>query len=72
MSTREIAYSLIDSMTEEQLKAFIILFGNYMDIPEEKPDKLDIALIVGSTNDSNETMSLDEFVRMLEIDKNEL
>ena len=27
MSTKEYAYSLIDSMTEEQLKGFILLFG---------------------------------------------
>lgn len=27
MSTREIAYNLIDNMTEEQLKTFFALFG---------------------------------------------
>lgn len=72
MSTREIAYNLIDNMTEEQLTAFIMLFGNRMSIPEEKPDKIDMALIADSMADNDETMSLDEFVKTLGIDKNEL
>lgn len=72
MSTKEIAYNLIDNMTEEQLTAFIMLFGNRMSIPEEKPDKLDMALIADSMTDNDETMSLDEFVKTLGIDKNEL
>ena len=28
MSTREIAYSIIDSLSDEQITAFITLFGN--------------------------------------------
>lgn len=72
MSTREIAYNLIDNMTEEQLTAFIMLFGSRMSIPEEKPDKIDMALIVDSMTDNDETISLDEFVKTLGIDKNEL
>lgn len=28
MSTREIAYSIIDSLSDEQISAFITLFGN--------------------------------------------
>lgn len=72
MSTKEIAYSLIDSMTEEQLKGFIMLFGSRKDIPEEKPDELDKALIEDSLIDNDETMPLDEFIKALGIDKNEL
>lgn len=72
MSTREIAYNLIDNMTEEQLTAFIMLFGSRMNIPEEKPDEIDMALIADSMTDNDETMSLDEFVKTLGIDKNEL
>ncbi|MDE7098040.1 MAG: hypothetical protein K2O60_02715 [Ruminococcus sp.] len=70
MSTREIAYNLIDNMTEEQLKGFIMLFGNLMNIPEEEPDEFDMALIADSMTDNEETMSLDEFVKTLWIDKN--
>ncbi len=72
MSTKEIAYSLIDSMTEEQLKGFIMLFGSRTDIPEEKPDELDKALIADSLIDNDETVPLDEFIKTLGIDKNEL
>lgn len=39
MSTREYAYSLIDSMTEEQLKGFILLFGGLAggsEVPNEE------------------------------------
>lgn len=72
MSTKEIAYNLIDNMTEEQLKGFIMLFGSHTNIPEEEPDELDMALIADSMIDNDETMSLDEFVKTLEIDKNEL
>lgn len=35
MSTREMAYNVIDGMTEEQLKAFLMLFGNYKEPNEE-------------------------------------
>lgn len=35
MSTREMAYNVIDAMTEEQLKAFLMLFGNYKEPNEE-------------------------------------
>ena len=39
MSTKEYAYSLIDSMTEEQLKGFILLFGGLAgssEVPNEE------------------------------------
>ena len=36
MSTREIAYNIIDCMSEEQLSAFVALFGNAADIPNEE------------------------------------
>lgn len=34
MSTREIAYNIIDCMSEEQLSAFVALFGNAADVPD--------------------------------------
>ena len=39
MSTKEYAYSLIDSMTEEHLKGFILLFGGLAgssEVPNEE------------------------------------
>lgn len=36
MSTREKAYSIIDGLSEKQLEAFIDLFGQFMEIPNEE------------------------------------
>lgn len=36
MSTREKAYSIIDALSEKQLEAFIDLFGQFMEIPNEE------------------------------------
>lgn len=33
MSTRELAYSIIDGMSDEQLSAFIALFGEIAETP---------------------------------------
>lgn len=41
MSTREMAYSVIDAMTEEQLKAFLMLFGNYKEPNQETLDAIE-------------------------------
>ena len=38
MSTREIAYSILDRLSDEQIAAFIMLFGGYIssdEIPNE-------------------------------------
>lgn len=39
MSTREIAYRILDSFTDEQLEGFIILFGRLVDISNEETRK---------------------------------
>lgn len=36
MSTRETAYSIVDSLSEKQLEAFIALFGQFLEIPNEE------------------------------------
>ena len=38
MSRKEIAYNIIDYLSEEQLAAFITLFGNYADIPNAETE----------------------------------
>ena len=39
MSTRELAYNILDALTEEQLQAFVTLFGKSVNhIPEVEPD----------------------------------
>ena len=42
MSTKEKAFYIFNQLTEEQLEAFVILFGkNFGFIPEEAPDEWD-------------------------------
>ena len=38
MSTKELAHSIIDDLSEEQLSAFITLFGAGHDIPNEETE----------------------------------
>lgn len=66
MSTRELAYSILDSLTEEQLQAFVTLFGNSVNrIPEIEPDEWDKKMIANSKDDNEESMPLDEFTKEL-------
>ncbi|MBP0963738.1 MAG: hypothetical protein J5999_00400 [Oscillospiraceae bacterium] len=39
MSTREIAYNLIDMLSEEQLKTFIDFIRSFMDIPNKETEQ---------------------------------
>lgn len=38
MSIKEMAYDIVDNLTEEQLRGFVLMFGKYADeeIPNEK------------------------------------
>ncbi len=36
MSARETAYNIVDSLSEKQLEAFIALFGQFLEIPNEE------------------------------------
>lgn len=36
MSTKELAYNIIDNLSEEQLMAFVSLFGTAAEIPNEE------------------------------------
>ncbi len=65
MSTREKASLILDRLTEEQLRAFVTLFGASTEIPEEEPDEWDQALIKDSQTDNAESMSMDDFVKEL-------
>lgn len=75
MSTREKAIAVLNSMTEEQLQGFIMMFGGLakFDFTEETlPDEWDMALIEDSKKDNDEIMPLDDFVKKLGFDLNEL
>lgn len=73
MSTKEKAFYIFNQLTEEQLEAFVTLFGNHFhNIPEEEPDEWDKAMIKNSKNDNEESMLLDEFVKELGFNPNDL
>ena len=66
MSTREMANTIYYSLTEEQLKRFIALFGlNINSIEEVEPDDFDRELIADSEIDNDDVMDLDDYVRSL-------
>lgn len=73
MSTKELAYNILDTLTEEQLLAFVTLFGNPVNrIPEVEPDEWDKAMIADSKIDNDEAVSFDEFVKELGFEPNDL
>lgn len=73
MSTRELAYSIVDSLTEEQLQAFVTLFGNSVSrIHEAEPDEWDKEMIADSKEDNEESMPIDEFAKELGFEPNDL
>lgn len=46
MSTRELAYNIVNKLTDEQLQAFVTLFGNLVNyIPEVEPDESDKKMV---------------------------
>lgn len=73
MSTRELAYSILDALTEEQLQAFVTLFGKSVNqIPEVEPDEWDKDMIEQSKDDNEESIPLDEFVKELGFNPDDL
>ena len=39
MSVKEIAYNIIDNLSEEQIKGFIAMFGGFYSVPNENKDE---------------------------------
>ena len=73
MSTREIAYSILSTLSEEQIKAFITLFGRgFSNFEETEPDEVDKWLISDSLIDNDESMPLDDFIRSMGMDPDDL
>lgn len=71
MDTREIAQNIFDSFTEEQLTAFISLFGRSI-ILEEEPDDWDREMIERGMRDSSESVPLDKAAAEMGINLNDL
>lgn len=59
MSTRERATFIFERLSEEQLEAFVTLFGRTF-IPEEEPDEWDREMIERSKKDNSESVSLEQ------------
>ena len=73
MSTREMAYSILSTLSEEQIKAFITLFGRgFSNFEETEPDEVDKWLISDSLIDNDESMPLDDFIRSMGMDPDNL
>ena len=73
MSTRELAYNILDALTEEQLQAFVTLFGQSVNhIPEVEPDEWDKEMITDSKDDNEESIPLDKFVKELGFNPDDL
>lgn len=76
MSTREKAIEIVNLMTEEQLQSFLVLFCGMFErtpnIPEEAPDRWDRAMIADSADDNEESMPLDDFVKELGMNPDDL
>ena len=73
MSTKEKAFYIFNSLTEEQLEAFVTLFGrNFNFTTEEIPDNWDKEMIANSREDNEESMPLDEFVKELGFNPDDL
>ena len=72
MSTKEIALNIFNRLSENQLKDFVKLFGDFVDIPEEDPDEWDMEMIERSKNNNSESVSLEQAAAELGIKLDEL
>lgn len=72
MSTKEKAFYIFNQLTEEQLAAFVTLFGTMRTIPEVEPDEWDKAMIADSKIDNDESKPLDEFIKELGFNPDDL
>lgn len=59
MSTRDRATFIFERLSEEQLEAFVTLFGRTF-IPEEEPDEWDREMIERSKKDNSESVPLEQ------------
>lgn len=68
MSTREQAVQILNQLTEEQLRGFILMFHDLVSVPvisEKEPDAWDREMIADSKKENAESMKLDDFVKEL-------
>lgn len=66
MSTKEIAYSILDNLSEEELKAFVLLFGDKADDAFCK--KMVKDYMDDSDPEKHDSISLEDYAKELGID----
>lgn len=71
MSTRERAYNIFQQLSDEQLEAFVTLFGRTA-VSEEEPDEWDKEMIERGRNDTSEKIPFEQAVAELGFDINDL
>ncbi|NLY44764.1 MAG: hypothetical protein GX053_02060 [Tissierella sp.] len=71
---RQKAHNLIERLPEDQIAYIINIIEGIkgISIPNENPDELDLFLIKESEKDNDETEDLDDFVKELGFDVDEL
>ena len=75
MSTKELAYNLIDKLTESQLQGLVMLLQGYVssDVEEIEPDEWDLEMIKQAEEENDgETISLESFAKELGIDDDDI
>ena len=71
MSTRDRAFNIFQQLSDEQLEAFVTLFGRTA-IPEEEPDEWDKEMIARGCSDTSESIPFEQAVAELGFDINDL
>ncbi len=71
MSIREKAFCILNRLTNEQLEAFVTLFGGNF-ILEEEPDEWDKEMIKRGMGDKSESIPLAQAAAEMGIDLNDL
>lgn len=76
MSTKELAYSLIDRLDEQQLNALIVILQGISGagtVEEVEPDEWDLEMIKrAETENDGETTSIEDLTKELGIDYDSL
>ena len=74
MSTKELAYNLIDKLSENQLKGLLMLLQEYVnsEIEEVEPDEWELQMIAESEADDSEPMPIEDYAKGLGIDYDSL
>lgn len=71
MSTKELAYSLIDRLDEKQLDALVVILSGMSgvkSVEEIEPDEYELKMIADSEADDSEAEPIEDFAKRLGIE----